>query len=617
MNARLAGIAAICVLWATLGLSPARAQVTWADVLAFKPPADTPVYTAQRLAKAPADECFNGIGVDYPPINPDGSCNVGTPKKNQAYVWGLAQAGLGDPLFVGDEIWFGTVANPLCGGSATGLFEPQPELKTSWVCEYGMSMLARRPVHPLPPSAGDWRLPRAYSYNVVQRRLTERTPADPAFQNIFGLRSAGALGRAVFLAGPTFSNDVTFAAWDAASGSYRGACRATALNQIRQWITVNGVLYAGAGRDAGDGVILRWRGTVDNPFNGAPAVSDYCGFEVVGVLPSFPSYLANYDGKRIAASVWNKSTLDGDGLAKAASVTFAAGIYLGPLFGTDGQYTSADAAATWTRIWSPLQYETDPVVAGTTGGGAIAFWKGWLWFGTMHNNSSTSQLHASCTAPACFGPPASVDENVYLLFNVSRAASLWRARVSPTGGLEVQLLYGQTELPALVPGTKTFQMKPTGWTPRHGKAGFDNPFVTYTWAASAGSDDLLFGMYDYRYVFDVRMGLVSATGARAAAISPSGAAISTTVDPQRGYGADLWRFNDPEAPARAESLRGFGNFTNYGVRNMLRLNDGPNVIVGTASGLNLEPDAGWELQLLTAPVKARAPATPAAASRAP
>ena len=598
--ARLVAVARL-ILVGFGAVSPAFAQVTWSEVRNFKAPPESPAYASERLAKQSADECFNGVGVDYPPINPDSTCNVGTPKKNLAYVWGLTQAGLGDVLFGGDEIWFGTVANPICGGSATGLFPLQPNLTVSWVCEYGESMLARRPVHPLPATLGDWRMPRAYSYNLALRRLTDRTPNDPNFQTILGLRSAGSLGNAVFLAGPTFQNDVTFAAWDASTETYRGSCRATALNQIRQWITVNGVLYAGAGRRTGDGVILRWRGTADNPFNTAAAVSDYCGFEIVGVLPAFPSYLANYDGKRMAASAWNKSTLGGESIKvrPTAGASFGAGIYLGPLFGADGQYTSADAGSSWGRIWAPAQYETDPVVASTTGGGAIAFWKGWLWFGTMQNNQSAALLHSSCTQPNCYGPPANPNENIDLLFNVSRAASIWRARVTSTGGPEVQLLYGQTQLPALVPGTKTFQMKPTGWTPLHGDSGFNNPFVTYTWSMSAGDNDLLFGMYDYRYVFDVRLGIVAPLGRSVAPAARPGAGVRTVVDPQRGYGGDLWRISDPDLPAQAESVHGLGNWTNYGIRNMLRLNNGPNVVIGTASGLNLEPDAGWELQYLT------------------
>lgn len=565
--------------------SPAFAQLSWNQVLNFKAPPETPAYASELLGKTNADECFNGVGVDYPPINPDGTCSIGQPKRNQSYVWGLTQAGLGDPSFAGDPIWFGTVANPICGGSATGLFPPDPNLTISFVCEYGESMLARRPSHPLPPSLGDWRMPHAFSYNMTSRQLTDRTPNDPIFQTILGLRSAGALGNASILAGPTFQNDVAFAAWDASTGTYRGSCRATALNQIRQWITVNGVLYAGAGRQTGDGVILRWRGTPDNPFNGSPSVSDYCGFDVVGTLAAFPAYLANYDGKRLAASAWNKSTLDAEGGVAtpklSGSSSLSAGVYLGPPFGADGEYTTADAGAKWSRIWAPAQYEQDPVVANTTGAGAITFWKGWLWFGTMQNDQSASLLHSSCTRSFCYGKPANGNENITLLFNVSRAASIWRARMTSEGA-EVQLLYGQTQLPALVPNTKTFQMQPTGWTPLYGQAGFDNPFVTYTWSVSAGDNDLLFGMYDYRYVFDIRLNIAS-----------------KPIDPTRGYGGDLWRFTDPDAPAQAETVDGLDNWPTYGFRNMLRLDNGPSVIVGGASSLNLEPDGGWQLKYLT------------------
>jgi len=602
MKASIARQLAACVLLPCLGgISTASAQLTWPIVLRFTPPAETPVYAKERLAKAAADECFDGIGIDYPPINADGTCAIGVAKKNQAYVWGLAQAGLGDASFLGDEVWFGTIANPLCGGAA-GVFVPEPQLTPSWVCEYGESELARRAFHPLPAVAGDWRLPRAYSYSVKARRLTDRTPNDANFRTLTGLRSAGSLGNAVFLAGPTFQNDVAFAAWDASAGTYLGSCRAAALNNIRQWITVNGVLYAAAGRDSGDGVILRWRGSLAQPFNGAADGSDYCGFEVVGVLPAFPAYVTSYDGKRLAASVWteNRSTPEAARTTVAAGGPYSTGVYIGPPFGRDGQYGSEDAATNWVKIWGPAQYEPDPVIAASVGGGAITFWKGYLWFGTVHNTSATTEAHSSCTLSICYGPPLNSDEQVDLLFNASRASSIWRARLTQTGQPEVELLYGETELPALVPGTKTWELKTSGWVPRYGKSGFDNPFLTYAWAASAGDNDLLFGMYDYRYVFDVRLGLISARVGVPAAV-PRSRGAGVVVDPKKGYGADLWRFTATDTPAQAESLRGLGNFTNYGVRTMLRLDNGPNVILGTANGLNIEPDGGWELHLLTAP----------------
>lgn len=598
-------IALACALLSALGAAPpAQAQLTWGQILNYKPPVETPTYARERLAKTDADECFNGIGVDYPPINPDHSCNVGTPKTNQAYVWGLTQAGLGEAGFTGDEIWFGTVANPLCT-SAAGVSSPAPEFHGSWVCEFGESMLARRPVAPIPDAAGDWRPPKAYSYKVSTRTLTDRTPGDPNFTTVTGFRSAGSLGHAVILAGPNLKSDIVFAAWDASSGQYKGSCRATELRNIRHWLVVNGVLYTGAARRAGDGVILRWRGTVDQPFNGAASPSDYCGFEVVGVLPDLPAYLANYDNQRIAASVWTESYRDPQAVVKPAATgkaltpgeVFTAGVYVGPPLGSDGQYTTDDATRRWTRIWAPTQYDPDWVVASVTGAGAIAFWKGWLWFGSFHNTYGALLAHENCPLPACYGPPANQDEQINLLFNISRSASIWRAKLVDGGPAQVELLYGETQLPQLIPGTKTFQLVSTGWTPKYGHSGFGDPFLSYTWSASAGANDLLFGFYDYRYTFDVQLGvLVPVPG--------------VPVDPKRGYGADVWRFTDPEGTPQPEVTAGLGNFANYGVRNMLRLDGGNDLIVGTANGLNLEPEGGWELWRLTAPAgaKAQAPA---------
>lgn len=595
--------------WMLVAMAPASAQLSISDIVAFRPQAEQPVYARERLAKARADECFAGIGVDYPPINPDGSCTTGQPKVNQSYIWGLTQAGLGDTGFGGDQVWFGTIANPLCDGAA-GVLSPEPHLHTAWVCEYGQSMLARSGKLPLPDAAGDWRRPRIYSFNLTTRQLTDRTPPkDVATQFVTGFRSAGSLGRTVFVAGPNMKAEVVFAAYDAGTGAFKGSCRATALRNIRSWLVVNGVLYTGAGRNGGDGAVLRWRGTPDQPFAGAASPSEYCGFEVVGTLPDLPAYLANYDGKRMAVTVWADTHRESAGSTAAAlpGNPYTSGLYLGPLYGGDGAYTADDADRRWMRLWSPLDYETDKVVAAVTGGGALAFWRGWLWFGTMHNTAGTMTSHTRCSMPACFGEPQNSDEQLNLLLNISRAASIWRARLGDDGSPQVELLYGESELPAFVPGTRGFEMKPTGWTPRYGASAMGNPFLTYAWSASAGADDLVFGFYDYRYVFDVNFGIIPDPVAGAARRR---AGPASEPDPRRGYGADLWRFSDPEAAATPEAIAGLTDFSNYGVRNMLRLDGGADIIAGIANSLNLEPAGGWELVLLKAP-------TPTAAKKAP
>jgi hypothetical protein len=113
-------------------------------------------------------------------------------------------------------------------------------------------------------------------------------------------------------------------------------------------------------------------------------------------------------------------------------------------------------------------------------------------------------------------------------------------------------------------------------------------FNNYTWTATVIRNSLLFGTMDWRYLIDASVA----------------AAIGTpiTVTSGRGYGADLWRFVDPEKPARPEDTGGAGNYLNYGIRTMLTSSDGRTVYIGTANPMNLEEGGGWELRRL-APIR--------------
>ena len=96
--------------------------------------------TNTLLGAAKPDECFAGVGVDYPtpisldpfvcpnvgdPINP----TFAVPKTNQTYVWGLTR--------IGNSLWFGTGANVMC--TTEGLFVGTEAVTSSstYVCEYG------------------------------------------------------------------------------------------------------------------------------------------------------------------------------------------------------------------------------------------------------------------------------------------------------------------------------------------------------------------------------------------------------------------------------------------------------------------------------------------------
>lgn len=568
--------------------TPANAYLTWFDVLFWEAPADAPTYEVEVLAKASPDECFDGVGVDYPPLNPDGTCDTGTPKTNEAYVWGLAQAGVGDDGFTGDELWFGTVANSLCVGHGD-IGDPIPEVTISWVCEFGESEISRRDVFPLPPALGDWRRPSIYSYDLDTNTLTERTPPDLRIATTFGIRSAGARGNAVLLGGPSILGDALFYAWDAGTARYKGSCRATEINNIRNWVLVNGELFAGIGTIDGRGAVVRWTGTIDDPFNGSAPTSEYCGFEIVTRTPSFPANLASVDDERIAISTWNafvtgpfKGGLGAGKDAADISRLSGAGVYVSPRFEPNEVEPLRDFDD-WTRIWEPRDYEPDPLISNTYDIGAIVYWRGYLWFGTMHATGATITAHTSCTFDFCFGEPADQDEGIELLFSAQRGSSIWRARPGDGEDWEVELLYGEAELPAYVPGTRGFELTATGFTPVFGRSGFGNQYNTYTWTAR-GTDRLLFGTYDYRYAFDIDLDLVG-----------------DELDEGRGYGGDLWRFDDPALPAQPEQLRGMGNYLNYGIRSLIALDGGPDLILGTANAMNLEAEGGWELLRLRPP----------------
>ena len=109
-------------------------------------PLYSPALSPTLLDKAEPDECYNGVGEPY-----SGTVSIGCSdspytstfsvqtKVNQSYVWGLTQ--------VGDDLFFGTAANPLCmvlgGMFQTGLGTLPPGMQTdSYVCEWGSSQYA-------------------------------------------------------------------------------------------------------------------------------------------------------------------------------------------------------------------------------------------------------------------------------------------------------------------------------------------------------------------------------------------------------------------------------------------------------------------------------------------
>ncbi len=552
----LAAIGAIaCIIGASVPIAAHAGK-------AIDTPVPDPILTSNTLlAAAVPDECFNGIGVDYPPINPDGTCSVGQPKINESRIWALTEES--------GKLWFGTLANYQCilTGQVKGA-GANPFSNDLLVCEFGQSEGARE--HPkVPPNLGDWRQPSIYSYDLATHTLTKQNITDPLIKQTLGLRGAGAIDNIAFLGGETLfagKAAVNIFAFQADTGQYLGSCSIDGYNYIRDWALVDGALYVGVGSTT-NGAVLRWTGNRDN-FPG-----NFCTqFTKVADLPAAVANLTLYvgaDGKdRLAATT--VALKNADISAITAAVANGVGVWISPPIPDGGFVTPA----TWRQIWSPTQYDPDTITARYGySGGAVVQYDGWLYWGTIHlNGDQAMQVHESCTSSYCFGKPANKQEMQELQDGVYRSTSVWRGRnLENPKTREIQLLYGESELPACCSAPKTFAMTPTGWTPLYGPSGFGNPNNEYTWQMEVFDGHLFIGTYD---------------------------TSNPQVQGQADAGADLWRFDDSNSPAVNENYTGLGNNLNSGIRALHALNDGSGLIVGTSDGFNLSPVGGWELMLL-------------------
>ncbi|PRY28408.1 hypothetical protein [Pseudosporangium ferrugineum] len=528
----LAGLAAAAVLAAGSAVAPVRA-------------ADT--YTFELLGKAAPDECFAGIGRPYPAGPP---CAQGQAKVNQAYVWGLAR--------VGKQVWFGTGANTQCLTSGSSLADANPVVNADYVCEFGESQVAREHAA-VPDALGDVRPPQVWLYDAADGSLTNRsaeiTGASEAdarrLRSTLGLRSAGTLNGVVLLAGPTLTSTLNVFAFDAVTRKFLGSRTLARYGNARTFLAAAGDLYLGAGIGPDGslgGAVLRWRGNRLAPFL----------FEQVATLPAQAADLAYQDG-RIYATTW--STL------RPTTDAQLGGVWRSPPLPLNG--------GEWTQVWNAGGYEPDPLIAETYGVGGVAAYGGWLYWGTMHVPLKATKVHQKAY-------PQSTDEAKRTQIRATqRAASIWRGRNLGTPDQQIELLYGESALPAYNPETATWAAVPTGWSPRYGRSGFGNSFNNYTWRMAVAGDRLYVGTMDWSYI-------VQDVSDQAPPTDPA------------GWGADLWTFPSADSPAEAVDTRGLGNHLNYGVRTMVA--DGDDLYLGMANPMNLRtdpadsvPEGGWEL----------------------
>lgn len=571
-----------------------------------------PNYNTEVLAKAQPDEDYFGVGNPLNNYDPSLKSFNGTPKVNQAYVWGLTQAG--------NKLWFGTAPNVHCLVSGGYMGIDLAHETDCWTCEFGETgyknpVLQAMSVD-IPGIIGDWRPSRIFMYDLDSKSLTEKTPSSaqsPLLNVTLGLRSAGSTDDIVFLGGPALNGSgIIIFAYNAVSGDFIGAAPITTLpdgsvpGNIRKWLVVDGELYLGVG--VGDllsqnvqGRILKWTGNLTNPFQ----------FEIVGTIKGDAAELVEHEG-RIFVNTWGGPT----------------GIWMSPII-TPGGLTNDDSQ-NWVRVWGIENYEVDPVTLNSTGGGALASYGGYLFWGTMHVPMMSAGLHMQ------YFPPQSALDVAGSVLGTYRAISIFRGKNFGRNDQEVDLLYGQEYLPAYNPAS--------GWsiksnnmpskTPLFGLSGFGNFMNNYTWTMQVYNDKLYIGTMDWSYLvagtlsslLDINMRNEQVTNldhlipvdffenpqnfseipffsnldVDVSTIDLSGMDEMTqisqsisTVIPPLSFGADLWCFDSPYSPAKPVSVNGIGNITSYGIRTMVA--DQSNLFLGMANPMNLCEDGGWEL----------------------
>jgi hypothetical protein len=515
-------------------------------------------YTFELLGKAAPDECFAGIGNPYPPGPP---CAEGQAKVNQSYVWGMTKAG--------PHVWFGTGANVHCLTTGSNLGVADPVANEDFVCEYGESQVAKE--HPtVTEQFGDVRVPQVWLYDSAGGALTNRsadiTDASDAdarrLRSTLGLRAAGNLDGVVLFAGPSLTGTLNLFAFDAADQRFLGSRTLAQYGNARTFLVADGGLYLGVGigRNGADGgAVLRWTGNPRTPFR----------FDEVANLPAQAADLTYHDG-RITATTWTAANPTADGQL--------AGVWVSPPLPL-----GLGSARDWTQVWHAGQYERDPLIRTTYGLGGVASYGGYVYWGTMHVPLKSTLVHQ-----AAYPQETEEAERAQVRFS-QRTMSVWRGKDLGTPEQKIELLYGESALPVYAPDTGTWSAAPTGWTAVHDKSGFGNSFNNYTWRMTVAGNRLFVATMDWSYLVQH---------------------VSDTAPPTdpTGWGADLWAFPSPDAPAVPVTTTGAGNHLNYGIRNMVA--DDSGLYLGMANPMNLRTGpigarGGWELIKLSPTAEGR------------
>jgi len=549
----------------------------WQNLYAQSSRQEYPSLQIELLSKAPIDECFYGIG-DPRNAYAAATCDQGRWKVNGGQVWGMVKSG--------SKLWFGTRENPMC--VTMGMSGVRTPLLTDFeVCEFGQSFLAPY----LPESMGDWRPPFIYEYDLATGKVLQKKLLLPGLVEglpiVHGTRGAAQKDGIVLMAAvagiDAASVSVVLFAFNSDTGQFLGWTTLLDSNGIpykntRHWLSYRDQVYGCLWVENG-GRILRWLGDTQAIKSGD--LASLWKFEEVGVMDQQPSTIAVYNGNRLVVGTRQTDT---------KRLLRGGELWLSPPF---DDHLSANDAGKWKVVWSVAQYDPDLVSAATTAIGALAFFDGYLWWGTETEIGKAWEVHKQFYGKIKPGYPTD-EESLAALYGTWRPLSLFRGCSLENTSQQIELVSGFNALPKFTFDTTSGlgrwdvvpnRMGKQAW----GIGGLGNWYQVQAYSMTVFGGKLFLGTNEYSH-----------------RIGTGGMQLPTFPLPQPPdqslWGAELWRIDNVNSYPVAESLSGIGNYLNTAVRNMIA-DDA--IYIGTGNTNNLATVeaggvlGGWEVLRLT------------------
>ncbi len=505
-----------------------------------------------RLAHALPDECYAGVGIDYPggitpgdgyetevvcpekTPNPNYDSGVlGSPeflpvykKTNDSYVWALTEEG--------DSYWFSSAANVMCttaGVFLGALTEGQTNIRVDsddQFTETGKVMWRRylREGEDGSPVCGRYEDGVEVLENCRQENrfdipynVCEHENSQPVRDSIWPEGSTGDwrpskvfryikeglnegdlinLTQQIYAAGQEHQDAFDSLLGIRCAGSHNGVVFFAGGDQA-----LNVQMFA---FNANTGLYLGYSTLPDaRQIRKMLVVNDYlyvglAGGPLGGQVRRWSGSLANPHswvtvGNMLVAVTEIAQYVDNSGGIHVVA-NAGAGLYVSPAINPIlGGLTVLDAWS-WENVWSYSSYDPDSL--NITGPGGVGQLGEWVYWGTMHIPYIGYYMNAVSIYDGIENVPSDVQTAMY--YATFRTTSIWRGRNLGQANQEIQLVYGEEYLGDYVGGT--WQMIPTGWTPLNpgppytnpifgtpvGSSGFYNYNNNYSWVVTPFTD---------------------------------------------------------------------------------------------------------------------------------